>query len=183
MECEAEVKVCLSVLWQKTASGRSSIDQPKKTSTSTFPWRATSTRTSPSTWSSSANLCSTSSTSSSPVCSSPSWPRSSITCLLTVSAPPSFAAYKSLSATAETMLLGNRRHLNELAFQMKKSTHILNISACFAAITWKGKIHSCRCRGCVIKSTRLKLVIMTPPKEQIYILFFNKSSKIYKPFY
>lgn len=73
--------------------------------------------------------------------------------------------------------------MNELAFQMKKSTHILNISACFAGITWKGTIHSCRCRGCVIKSTRLKLVIMTPPKEQIYILFFNKSSKIYKPFY
>lgn len=71
---------------QRMVSGRSSIDQPRETPTSTFPWRATSTRTSPSTWSSDANLCSTSSTSSSPVCSSPSWPRLSTTFLLTVSA-------------------------------------------------------------------------------------------------
>lgn len=80
----------LAAFPQRTASGRSSTGRPRETPTSTFPWRATSTRTSPSTWPSNANLSSTSSTSSSPVCSSPSWPRSFTTCPLTVSAqlPP-----------------------------------------------------------------------------------------------
>lgn len=81
----------LAAFRQRTASGRSSTDRLRETPTSTFPWRATSTRTSPSTWSSNANPSSTSSTSSSPVCSSPSWPRLSTTCLLTVSTPDVFS--------------------------------------------------------------------------------------------